>query len=57
LLSLAAAGSGVPQVAAGGPCTLGQAWPGYDPDWGEPDAIAGGGETFYMLIEADSSCD
>jgi len=38
-------------------CPVGQVWPGYDPDWIEPDTITGGGETFYALFDPSEGCD
>ncbi len=40
----------------GGYCPVGQVWPGYDPDWIEPDSITGAGETFFALFDPDENC-
>ncbi len=38
-------------------CPMGQGWVGYDPDWIDPGAITGGGQTFYALFDPDDYCD
>ena len=49
--------SGVITMAVpGGFCPVGQVWSGYDPEWIEPGAIHGGGETFFMLVDPNEGC-
>lgn len=48
--------SEIPQ-GLGGYCPVGLVWPGYDPDWNQPDTITGGGQTFYTLIDPGDGCE
>ena len=38
-------------------CPIGLVWPGWDPDWIEPGAITGGGQTFLALVDPHDGCD
>ncbi len=54
---LANPGQGTEMPAPTDYCPIGQAWPGYDPDWVEPGTITGDGQTFFALINSSESCE
>jgi len=55
-IALAIMLSGAALAGPDGFCTVGQDWPGWDPEWIEPGTITGGGQTFFALVDPGDGC-